>query len=143
MDCFTLHHPSPAPLLLFLTAPSFIRGGAIVYRIALWYPSLVTHIFAVCTPYTPPTTNWISPEQMVKRLPNFTYQLQLASGDIEKSIKTRDDLRAFLNGLFGGKGPNGEVAFVAEEGVKLDVLKKLNRTKLFTEKVGMTTRYIP
>jgi hypothetical protein len=32
---------------------------------------------------------------------------------------------------------------VAEEGVKLDVLKKLNRTKLFTEKVGMTTRYIP
>lgn len=73
---------------------------------------------------------------MVQRLPNFTYQLQLASGDVEKAIKTRDDIRAFLNGLFGGKGPNGEVAFVAEKGVHLDVLKKLRKTRLFTAEVG-------
>jgi soluble epoxide hydrolase / lipid-phosphate phosphatase len=113
------------------------RGGATVYRIALWYPNLVTHIFAVCVPYTPPIPKWISLEQLVTRLPNFKYQLQFASGEIEKAIKTRDEIRAFLNGMFGGEGPNGELAFVAEERVKLDVLKKLARTRLLTDKVGV------
>jgi hypothetical protein len=39
--------------------------------------------------------------------------------------------------MFGGEGPNGELAFVAEERVKLDVLKKLSRTRLLTDKVGV------
>ncbi len=72
---------------------------------------------------------------MIKRLPNFTYQLHLASGEIEEAIKTKDDIRAFLNGLFGGKGPNGEVAFVAEKGINLDGLKKLRKTRLFSDEV--------
>jgi hypothetical protein len=100
-------------LLLFVPYPARsefqVRGGAIVYRIALWYPNLVTHIFAVCTPYIPPTTNWVPLEQFVIQLPNFMYQLQLASGDIERAIKTRDDIRAFLNAVFGGKGRGGRI----------------------------------
>ncbi|KAI9877118.1 MAG: hypothetical protein M1830_004742 [Pleopsidium flavum] len=110
-------------------------GGAIVYRVALWYPDFVTHLFSVCTPYWVPSKDYKPLEELVKtRLPNFKYQLQLASGEIEKAISSREQIKQFLNGLYGGRGPNGEVGFIPEQGVLLQNLPKLKPTRLLGEK---------
>ena len=76
-------------------------------------------------------------EELVKtRLPNFTYQLQLASGEIEKHIQSKEEIKQFLNALYGGRGPNGEVGFIPEQGVLLENLPKLKPGRLLSEKVG-------
>lgn len=104
---------------------------------ALWYPHFVTHLFSVCTPYWAPSKDYKPLEQLVKtRLPNFKYQLQLASGEIEKAISSKEQIKQFLNGLYGGRGPNGEVGFIPELGVLLQNLSKLKPTRLLSEKVG-------
>lgn len=113
-----------------------LRGGAIAYRVALWHPEFITHLFVVCTPYWAPTKERKSLEDLVKtRLPNFKYQLQLASGDIEKVITSRDELRQFLNALYGGRGPNGELGFTARQGLLVENLPKLGPSRLISEKV--------
>lgn len=111
------------------------RGGAIVYRIALWYPDRVTHVFAICTPYTPPSKDYVPMETIVKsgRLPNFGYQLHLASGEVEERIKSREQIKMFLNCLFGGIGTNGERGFYVQEGLRFDELPILKPTKLIDE----------
>ncbi|SLM37633.1 epoxide hydrolase [Lasallia pustulata] len=110
-------------------------GGAIVYRVALWYPEFVTHLFAVGTPYLAPSKDLEPLEELVKtKLPNFGYQLQLASGDVEKVITSRDELRQFLNALYGGKGPNGEVGFTVQEGLLVQNLPKLGPSPVISEK---------
>ena len=111
------------------------RGGSIVYRIALWHPNLVTHIFSVCTPYFPPNKSFISLEDMIVRLPNLTYQKQLAGSSVQEHIKTKAQIREFLNALYGGQGPNREVGFDVSEGVLFDNLPILAKTPLLSEEV--------
>ncbi|KZM22237.1 uncharacterized protein EKO05_0011347 [Ascochyta rabiei] len=106
-------------------------GGFVVWRAAQWYPDLVTHVFSVCTPYTPPNEKFISTEQLVKGpLPQFAYQLHLASGEVEKSVKDEQSIRQFLKGIYGARGPNGELAFDPEKGVMAENLPKVGESKL-------------
>ena len=111
-------------------------GGFLVWRCAEWHPKLIKAVFSVCTPYNPPSKTWVSLEDHIAagRVKNFTYQLQLAGPDVEKGIQTREKVRQFLNGMFGGLGPNGEVPFIAEKGVLLENLSKLNRSRLVSDK---------
>lgn len=108
------------------------RGGAIVYRIALWYPDFVTHLFSVCTPYWAPSKEYMPLDKLVHsgRLPNFAYQLQLASGVVEKKITSRDHIKQFLNALYGGLSPEREKGFDSRHGLHSDVLPRLLPTKL-------------
>lgn len=110
------------------------RGGAIVYRVALWHPRLVTHLFSVCTPYSPPSKNFKPLEYYVNQgiLPNFAYQLKLADGQLD-SLTSRDQIRQFLNGMFGGRGPKGEVGFDTQHGALLENLPILGPTRLVNE----------
>lgn len=110
-------------------------GGALVWRTAMWHPDLIMAVFSVCTPYNAPRTRFVSVEAMVAsgRLPNFTYQLQLKGPDVEARIQGAEKVRQFLNGMYGGFGPNGEVGFTATEGVQFDNLPKLNRTRLLSD----------
>ncbi|KAK3176905.1 hypothetical protein OEA41_008231 [Lepraria neglecta] len=110
-------------------------GGAIVYKVALWFPELVTHLFSVCTPHRAPTKTYMPLEAMVSKLPNFGYQLQLASGAVEEHIKTKAQIKQFLNGLYGGKGPNGEVGFDVRKGVLFENLPILRKTPLLDEEM--------
>ncbi|KAL8815557.1 MAG: hypothetical protein Q9223_005319 [Gallowayella weberi] len=114
-----------------------MRGGAIVYRIALWYPKLVTHIFAICTPYTAPSKRFASLEEMVRggKVPNFGYQLQLASSELEDTIQSREQIRQLLNGLYGGMTQSGLSAFEVKTGVHLDRLPRLDHTKSVSERM--------
>ncbi|MCJ1302531.1 hypothetical protein MMC08_005335 [Hypocenomyce scalaris] len=110
-------------------------GGAIVYRVALWYPQFVTHLFSICTPYWPPSKEFVPLEELVKtKVPNFRYQLQLASGEIEKTIISKEQIRQMLNGLYGGRGPNGEVGFTTQQGLLVQNMPKLGPSPLITEK---------
>ncbi|KAL8728003.1 MAG: hypothetical protein Q9166_005674 [cf. Caloplaca sp. 2 TL-2023] len=112
-------------------------GGAIAYRIALWYPELVTHVFSICTPYTAPSKNYASLEEIVKggKVPNFGYQIQLASGQLEDAIKSKEQIKQLLNGLYGGTTSSGLPGFDVKTGVHLDRLPQLDHTKLISEKM--------
>ncbi len=109
------------------------RGGAIVYRFAQYYPQLVSHLFSICTPYFPPSPAYEPLHILVnKRLPNFRYQQHFASGELEEVLQSKSDIKAFLNGMYGARGPNREVAFDAEKGVFLEHLGKLGATPLLS-----------
>ncbi|KAL8684731.1 MAG: hypothetical protein Q9224_006163, partial [Gallowayella concinna] len=74
---------------------------------------------------------------MVKsgKVPNFGYQLQLASGELEDAIQSRDQIRQLLNALYGGMTPRGLPGFDVKTGVHLDRLPQLNHTKLVSERM--------
>lgn len=108
-------------------------GGAIVYRIALWKPELIQSVIAVCTPYSRPSLEYVSTEEMVKKyLPQFQYQLHLASGEIEENIKSREEVKHFVNSLYGARREDGTPGFDVRKGADFAVIKsgKLVRTSL-------------
>ncbi len=106
-----------------------------MYRVSLWYPDLVSHIFSVCTPYKAPTSTFVPLEDVVANVPNWGYQIVLASGVVEEHIKTPQEIRQFLNALYGGKGEQGEVGFSVTKGPIWENLEKLGRTRLVGEEV--------
>lgn len=111
-----------------------MKGGVVAYRVALWYPELVSHIFSVCTPYTPPDKRFVPLEDLVKtKLPNFTYQLHLASGQVEKHVQTREQIRQFLNGVYGARTPTGQYGIDVRSGVLFDNLNTIGKTKLMSD----------
>ncbi|KAJ3532906.1 hypothetical protein NM208_g8224 [Fusarium decemcellulare] len=64
---------------------------------------------------------------------NFTYQLQFKGPDVESRIQGEEKVRQFLNSLYGGRGPNGEWGFRAQEGILFDNLPLLERSRLLSE----------
>jgi soluble epoxide hydrolase/lipid-phosphate phosphatase len=113
------------------------RGGFVVWRAAQWYPDLITHVFSVCTPYTAPHKVYFSTEDLVKgQLPQFGYQLHLASGEVEKSVKDEQSIRQFLRGLYGARGPNGELVFDPEKGILAENLPVIGESKILKGKVS-------
>ena len=67
-------------------------------------------------------------------MPFWGYQIQLASGEVEKHVQTKDEIRHFLIGLYGGKGPDGELGFDVEKGLLFENLPKLDKTELLDER---------
>ncbi|KAJ5647753.1 hypothetical protein N7490_004125 [Penicillium lividum] len=109
-------------------------GAFLAYRVALWYPDLVTHLFTVCVPYSSPKKEYLPLEEMVRTImPNYGYQLQFASGDLEKVVKSKEEIKQFLTALYGGRTPEKEVGFEAEKGILLDHLMKLEHSRLLSE----------
>lgn len=104
-------------------------GGAVVYRIALRYPKLISAVISVCTPFSPPQRQYI-PSTV---LPNFKYQLQLKGPEVEGKIVGEEKIKQFLNGMYGGSGPNGEKAFSASHGVYFENLDNLKPTPLLSK----------
>jgi hypothetical protein len=108
----------------------------VVWRVVLFHPELVSHVFSVCSPYDIPRARYISTEELVKGpVPQFGYQLQLAAGEVEKRITSKQDLRQFLSGMYGGKGPNEEFLFSPENGILFENLGKIGPSPLINEKV--------
>jgi len=104
-------------------------GGAVVYRIAMHYPKLVSAFFSVCTPFQPPKSYYVPATVM----PNFKYQLQFGGPDIEKEIVGEEKIRQFLNAMYGSRGPKGELAFDVSHGVYMENLPILQHTTLLSE----------
>ncbi|KAJ6183977.1 hypothetical protein N7519_005278 [Penicillium mononematosum] len=112
----------------------FTPGAALAYRIALWHPELVSHLFTVCVPYARPMAQNISIEDLVRSVtPHFAYQLQFKSGEVEKVIRSKDEIRQFLLALYGGRTEAGEFGFDANKGVLLDKIGQLKPSRLLSE----------
>ncbi|KAH8424945.1 alpha/beta fold hydrolase [Aspergillus melleus] len=110
-------------------------GAVIAYRVALWHPTFITHLFTFAIPYIPPSPKWIETEDMLKMFPSLGYQLQFGSDDgiIESFAKDKDGIRAFLNTLYGGRTADGKYAIDVTKGVDLEVAKTLGHTPLLAE----------
>ncbi|TVY28490.1 Bifunctional epoxide hydrolase [Lachnellula hyalina] len=104
-------------------------GGAVVYRVALRYPKLISAFFSVCTPYFPPRKEYFP----ISALPNFKYQVQLASGEVEKHIVGEEKLGQLLNGMYGGRTPSGETTFDVAVGVVYDNLPEVGPSPLLSK----------
>ncbi|KAI3555086.1 hypothetical protein CPAR01_03150 [Colletotrichum paranaense] len=110
-------------------------GGALVWRLAMWHPSLIKGVFSVCTPYNAPTTAWFDLADVIAagRLTNFKYQLQLRSEEVPEKLTKPEDIRQFLQGIYGGKGPAGELVFNTERGIIWENIGKIGPTPLLSE----------
>ncbi|KAL4916593.1 Alpha/Beta hydrolase protein [Aspergillus aurantiobrunneus] len=109
-------------------------GAYLAYRVALWHPELVQYLFTVCVPYSPPYKEFISIEEMVKKItPHFAYQLHFISGEIEKVVHTKDENKQFLIALYGGRTEKKEFAFDVNKGVDLDKVRHIRPSRLLSE----------
>jgi len=102
---------------------------AVVYRIAMHYPKLVSAFFSVCTPFQTPKSTYIP----ATVLPNFKYQLQFGGPDLEREIAGEEKIKQFLNAMYGGRGPNGEPAFDVSHGVYMENIPILRKTILLSQ----------
>jgi len=101
-------------------------GGAVVWRVAQWYPQLVSHVFSVCTPYFKVADQFYSTETLVKfGVPQFAYQLQFGSedGKIEAAVKDEATMRKCLTGVYGGRPKSGKKFFDPKKGIDLEMLE--------------------
>lgn len=74
---------------------------------------------------------------MQNAAPHFAYQLQFASGDLEKVIRSKGEIKQFLSALYGGRTEKGEFGFDAEKGVLLDKVSGLKPSRLLSEEVSL------
>lgn len=73
---------------------------------------------------------------MVKHItPHFAYQLQFQSGELERVIRSKEEIKQFLLAMYGGRTDEGEVAWVADEGVNLDRVFRVRPSRLLNEEV--------
>ncbi|KAH6664896.1 epoxide hydrolase [Halenospora varia] len=104
-------------------------GGAVVYRIALHYPKLVSAVFSVCTPYSPPSSEY----RDMAQAPNFKYQLQLRGPELEGKIAGEEKLKQFLKGMYGGRTPDKQISFSVDHGCHFERLDSLGPSPLLSE----------
>lgn len=110
------------------------RGAVIAYRVALWHPTFVSHLFTFAIPYIAPTPQWLETEDLMKLFPSLGYQLQFGSaeGIIESFAKDKAGIRAFLNTLYGGVTSEGKYAIDVTKGADLELAPTLNHTPLLS-----------
>lgn len=118
-------------------------GGAVVYRVAQWYPRLVSHVFAVCTPYFKVFDEFVSTENLIAGgVRQFGYQLQFGSEarKVEGVVRGRERVGKFLRAMYGGRVSSGRVWMTPEEGVDLGIVEDegegVEMTPLLSEEVG-------
>lgn len=70
--------------------------------------------------------------------PNFAYQLQFASGDVEKVIRSKGEIKQFLSAMYGGRTAKGEVGFDVAKGVLMDKVMALKPSRLLSEEVRLS-----
>ncbi|KAG2216779.1 hypothetical protein INT45_003793 [Circinella minor] len=73
-------------------------GGQAAWRFTQFYPDRVVGVASFCTPYIVPEQQYHSVEDVVKILPNFTYQLHLITPEAAKEID--ENTEAFFKRIF-------------------------------------------
>jgi hypothetical protein len=62
--------------------------------------------------------------------------VHLASGLVEKSVHDAPSIRQFLKGVYGARGPSGEVAFDPLQGVLTENLAKVGESRILNGEVS-------
>ena len=84
----------------------------------------------------PPAEEYISTEDIAsKHIPQFGYQIQLASGEVEKHINNEQAIRQFLKATYGGRTANGEGGFEPYKGLNFENLHSIGESKILNGKV--------
>jgi len=73
-------------------------GAYTAGRFALWHPERVLALGMLSVPFTPPTKQYYSLEDVVKKIPNYEYQLYFANPESTKEIEAK--LERFLRLIF-------------------------------------------
>lgn len=81
-----------------VTVVSHDWGGFVAWRFAQFYPDRVLNVGSFCTPYLPVPRQYVSLEQTVQALPNFSYQLYLVTPQAEKEMN--ENFSAFFARIF-------------------------------------------
>ena len=68
----------------------------------------------------------------------WTYQIQLKSGEVEKRLQSKTQIKQALNACYGGLGPKSEPGFEVQKGFLFDNLPKLQPCKVMD---GKTLEY--
>ncbi|KFY53467.1 hypothetical protein V496_07566, partial [Pseudogymnoascus sp. VKM F-4515 (FW-2607)] len=113
-------------------------GGSLAWRLALWEPQLVKGLVVVCTPFDAPKPKgpFVPVEDLVAGpLPQFAYQITLASGEVERRVRSMEEVRGFLNAVYGGRSQEGKFGFDATGGVDWGLILSggLAKTTLLSE----------
>lgn len=110
-------------------------GGMIVWKISTWFPELIKCVFSVCTPYIKPRETFIPLEALIAggHLTNFSYQLQFKGPDVQSRLQGEEGVRQFLNAMYGGRTPNGDLGFSSKQGVLFDNLPELGHSPLVSK----------
>lgn len=104
------------------------------YRLALWHPRLVTHLFSICTPYFKPAKRYVPLEEYLKqgKATNFGYQLKLRDGQID-GITSKHQIKQVLNAAYSGEGQDVTRGFSIQHGFDIENLSNLKPTKLVSD----------
>lgn len=70
-------------------------------------------------------------------MPQFGYQLHLASPEVEANVQSEEAIRGFINGIFGGRTEKGDVAFDPVKGVIFEHLPNIKKPWILTDKVSV------
>ena len=115
-------------------------GSYIGQRLALWYPEIVKALTIVCVPWTPTTGGQrLDIKDIVKVLPNFAYQIQFASGEVDKRVAELGDqgLRNFVMFGAGGAKEDGTSIFDPRKGLDLEALGGKVTPRLYTDQAEL------
>ncbi|KAI9496549.1 Alpha/Beta hydrolase protein [Zychaea mexicana] len=92
-----------AGLLDYLQIPTVVVvghdwGGVCAWRFTQFYPNRVVAVASFCTPYSRPEQQYLPLEELVKLVPNFTYQLYLTTPSAAAEID--ENTEAFFKRMF-------------------------------------------
>jgi soluble epoxide hydrolase/lipid-phosphate phosphatase len=73
-------------------------GSFTVGRFALWHPERLLALIMLSVPYTPPSPNYISVQEVAQRAPNLGYQVYFSEGQSTHEIES--NLAVFLGLIF-------------------------------------------
>lgn len=91
----------------------------------------------MCVPFAGPTTKYIPLPDLVSSIaPHFAYQLQFDSGNVEQTVRSKDEIKGFLSAMYGGRTEKGEFGFDARHGVFLDKVRELRPSRLLSGEVS-------
>ncbi len=110
-------------------------GGALAWRMALWHPDRLRGVFSVCTPFLPPSPGPFLPlADLLKLLPNFAYQAQMAGDELWQAVQGEARLRKFLQVMYGGRAVDTKQRlFDVATGLDLAHLDQAGPTPLLSE----------
>ncbi|RSL45856.1 hypothetical protein CEP54_014099 [Fusarium duplospermum] len=110
-------------------------GGVAAWRVAMWFPDLVLGLFSIGVPFIPPSSRFLTLEDTTRsgKFTTLRHQLQLRGREIEDSIKDKEEVRQFLNAMFGGTTADGEPGFDVTNGVLFENLAKINQPRIISD----------
>lgn len=74
-------------------------------------------------------------DQQLKKTPQLGYQVQLAGPDVEAAVQTPEQIRQFLNGMYGARTSSGQTMFDPRDGIILENVPHVGKTPLLSNKV--------